>query len=391
MAPRSGITRRDLLAGATRAAAAASLGGIAGCFPSVGGTWPDAGPDAATCGCTPPDSGISDDDQPPAPVLGSSLVATIQRDDSIDSRGKSLTQPYLDVVESMVNVVLTTLAGGAANPWSVILPGAGSCTRIGLKVNCLNPYFATSPAIIRAIIKSLQANIGVCPSNIVVWDRRLDELTGAGKYTDDHLQGARLLGTVKSTSDASGPGYSDPLYGTFEGSTPRLSRILLEQTDVTINLPVLKTHSQSGVTAALKNIYGIIDIPGNYHYAALQTGLPALYAIPPIRKSIKLTIVDALRAVINGDTDSQVDASPGTIFGALDPLALDYYAVDLVNDLRAAHKIEPVDTKLLGWLANAHAAGIGAKSYNLASLSPTGDVLDGGALDEGAVLDTAVD
>ncbi len=399
MAPRAGITRREILAGAASAAAAASVSGIAGCFPGVGGKWPEASPDAySTCGYNPPDGGgaTSAEDQT-APVAGASTVVTIQRDDSIDARGKSLHQPQLDVVQSMVDGVLSALAGGAANPWSVILPTASPCTRIGLKVNCLNTFFATSPAVVRAIIKSLVTNAEICPGNIIVWDRRLDELTGAGQYTDEHLQGARLLGTVNSPKDFHGPGYSREFFGTFQGSTPLLSRILTEQTDITINCPVLKKHNQSGVTAALKNIYGIINIPGNYHNDAkkktdLQTALPALYNIPAIRKSIKLTIVDALQAVTLADTSDRPDALPGRIFASMDPVALDHYAVDVVNQLRAKYGKGHVDEDtpgILDWLDNAYQLGLGAKEYKLVTLAADGavdsDSTDGGASDDAAL------
>ncbi len=358
------------------------MAGVAGCFPSVGGKWPPP----STCGCSAPDGGGVPDE--PAPAVGASTVVTIQRDDSVDAKGKSLDQPYLDVVASMVDAVLTALAGGAVNPWSVILPSAGWCTRIGLKVNCLNAYLPTSPAVVRAVIRSLTTHANICPGNIIVWDRRLDELSEVGAYTEEHLLGARLVGTVRSTGDGRGPGYADTSFGTFQGSTPRLSRILLEETDVTINLPVLKMHGQSGVTGALKNIYGVIDIPGTYHTdpakgTDLQTALPALYAIPPIRKSIRLTLVDALRAVTNGDTASVPDSQPKRIFGSLDPLALDYYALDLLNQLRAARNLGPVDSTRTKWLDNAHALGLGANTYRLVSLAPDGQSVDGGATVDG--------
>jgi uncharacterized protein (DUF362 family) len=383
------MTRRQILTGAAGAAAAASLGGLAGCFPDVGGQWPDGGPDAETvaCGCSPPDGGSTPDEEP-SPVPETSVVATIQRDDSIDGKGLSLDPPQLEAVESMVNAVLSTLAGGASNPWSVILPGAGWCTRIGLKVNCLNAKLPTSPAVVRAVVKSLVERGGVCPGNIIIWDRGRDELVNTGKYTEAHLQHARLLGTVGTD----GPGYSNASFGAVRGATPRLSNILLQETDVTINLPVLKTHGQSGVTASLKNIYGIIDIPEEYHNPILQTALPELFALPPIRKSIKLTIVDALRAVINGDTDSAPDARPhpGRIFGSLDPVAVDCYARDLVNELRAAQKLgSPVDESLLQWIEYAHAMGLGTKNYTLVTPSAAGDGLDGGTLDGAAALDMA--
>ena len=112
--------------------------------------------------------------------------------------------------------------------------------------------------------------------------------------------GAQLLGTrvappqqdggVPDTNTDVQPGYGEQISPTIECQSPRLSRILTELTDLTINCPVLKTHDVSGITAAMKNIYGIIDIPDSYH-APIQTGLPKLYALPAIRNAISLTIV----------------------------------------------------------------------------------------------------
>jgi uncharacterized protein (DUF362 family) len=396
MAGIPGMTRRQILTGAAGVAATASLSGIAGCFPSVGGTWPDAGPDAlaeeagvSPGGCSTPDGGAAQAEDQPTPKQGTSTVVTIQRDDSVDIKGKSLAQPQLDVVQRMVDAVLSTLASGADNPWSVLLPTAGPCTRIGLKVNCLNPNFATSPAVVRAIIKNLLTNLQVCPSNIVVWDMRLDQLKTAGKYADAHLQGARLVGTDISLADKGNPGYSTDFFGTFQGSTPRLSRILTEQTDITINCPVLKAHPQSGITAALKNIYGIIDMPSSFHTDAtkntdLQTALPALYNIPIIRNSLKLTMMDALQGVAQGDNYSVPDCLPGRIFASTDPLALDRYALDLLNQLRAAAGKNPITGSIVSWLDNAYQLGIGTKGYNLVTVQA-----DGGATSDGGVIDVA--
>jgi uncharacterized protein (DUF362 family) len=397
MAAKSRMTRREILTGAAGAAAAASLSSIAGCFPNVGGTWPDASV-VSTCGCNPPDGGASvAEEQSSGQKTGASTVVTIQRDDSIDPSGKSLAQPQLDAVQSMVDAVLSTLAGGAVNPWSVLLPNTSLCTRIGLKVNCLSGYFPTSPAVVRAIIKSLLAHTEVCPGSIIVWDRRLDELQTAGMYTDEHLQGAQLLGTITTTKDWHGPKYSTEYFGTFEGSTPRLSRILTEMTDVTINCPVLKHHTQSGVTAAMKNIYGMIDTPGNFHNypekgVSLSRALPAIYNIPQIRNSIKLTIVDALQAVVLGDTDKPVERFPGRIFASTDPVALDRYALDLINQMRVnpPHNQKPsapIAGDIVAWLDNAYQLGIGTKDYKLVTLAADGTpAMDGGAdIDAGAV------
>jgi len=376
MTVRSRFTRREMLTGAAGAAVAVSTGAIAGCFPSVGGEWPAA----SSCGCPPLDAGLTSADEPKSPVADTSLVATIQRDDSIDSKGKSLGQAQLDATQSMVDALLSRLARGAANPWPTLIPSINACTRVGIKVNCLNSFFPTSPAVVRALIASLITKQGICPSNILVWDRRLDELNSAWKNSMPLLQGAQLVGTVNSTTDTGGPGYTAP-WTTIGGSTPCLSRILTEQTDVTINCPVLKTHGQSGITAALKNVYGVIDIPGNYHEALLQTALPEIYRIPQICNSIKLTVVDALQAVTSGDTADRPTMMPGRIFASLDPLALDSYAYDLINQLRAVRKQSPVDASMVSWIDYAHQLGLGAKEYTLVDAASGDTAADGGGMD----------
>ena len=359
MAAQQGIkcSRRELLKGTAGAVATASLTGLAGCFPSVGGEWPKA------------EQCLNlDDESAVIPVEGSSPVVDIQREDSLlqvtSPTGKKTWQVQPDVVQTMLDTALASLAGGADNPWPTLLPTYRPGMRIGLKVNCLNSKLPTSPAVVRAIIHSLITRLGVDPQTLVVWDRRLDELTTAGKYTEEDLQGARLLGTINSTDDTSGPGYGGALCTTVEGSTPRLSRILTQETDLTINCPVLKSHGVSGVTGAMKNIYGIIDIPAKYH-DNLPTALPALYNLPAIRGSIKLTIIDALQAVTLKDTQDPPDSTPKRILASTDPLALDRYALDLVNQLRAGRNVAPIEGPLVGWLDRGHELGLGAKSYQL--------------------------
>jgi uncharacterized protein (DUF362 family) len=116
----------------------------------------------------------------------------------------------------------------------------------------------------------------------------------------------------------------------------------------------------------LKNIYGIIDIPGKYH-KPIQTALPALYALPAIRNSISLTIVDGLVGIINGDTDSINVAAIRRILLAQDPVAMDGYALDLVNQLRNASDppVPPVEADLVTYIARAEALGLGTTKYSL--------------------------
>jgi hypothetical protein len=392
MSGTGGRTRREILADAAKAAAAASVAGLTGCFPGVGGRWPDAG-EQNVCmnrGDGGADAGWGPDK--PAFVPASNAVVEIFNEDSVTKRGaKDIIQP--EVVATMLDSGLIALArqvqeasggspqGGAPdgdgladagtdiNPWKILLPGYQPGFRVGLKINCLNLYLQTSGALIRATVLSLSNGLGIDPSKIIVWDRVLEEINSKARYTADDLAGAQLLGTLTSTSKATAgdPGYGDIICPAIEGETPRLSRIMTDLTDVTINLPVLKTHNVSGVTAAMKNIYGIIDIPGKYHKPKLQKALPAIYALPPVRNSLVLTITDELIAVVTGDTDSSSDATPKRLLLSQDPVAMDNYALALVNQLRKDRtpSMGPVDETVLTWIDQAHSLGLGNKNYAL--------------------------
>jgi uncharacterized protein (DUF362 family) len=166
------------------------------------------------------------------------------------------------------------------------------------------------------------------------------------------------MGTVDSV------GYGDSCCGVVANAVPRLSRILTEVTDLTINMPVLKKHGICGVTGALKNTYGVIDNPGDYH-TNINTALPLLYRLPLIRRRFRFHILDALVAVTNGDTASNSDAVPQRLLASSDPVALDYRATALVDELRKNAGYGPVDRSIMGWLENAQAAGLGSRQYHV--------------------------
>lgn len=379
---RKELTRRQLLREAAGLAAAATTGAVLGCnadmlFPSPGGQWSTSDPLCAAEGddgggaeagvSTVMDSGL---------VTAPPPVVSVQRDTSVLLNSAGIyTGVDPTVVASMLDVglkqlaasVAGTAAGSVSNPWTVLLPTVTKHTRIGLKVNGLNANLPTHAELVSAIISSLASYLPVDPSTIVVWDFLASYLKGSG-YSATAFSGAQILGTLASSTDTSGPGYRQNPCATIPGqisSTPRLSSILTDHTDLTINLPVLKVHMQAGVTGAMKNVYGMIDIPSSYHAPVLNTALPLIYNLPPIRNSIRLTILDALEAVIVGDTDWRPTATPGAILMSQDPLALDCYCVDYMNTLKAANSYTPVQTALLGWIANAAQLGIGASQYNL--------------------------
>jgi uncharacterized protein (DUF362 family) len=335
-------TRREVLtAGAVLAASS--------CFPEVGGSWPTVVPACADADVLPP-------------IDTPSLVAEVRRDEAV-AVDAATGRATLDgaMVREMLEAALAALvpAGGA---WSALLPEWTAQTRIGIKVNVLNEQCPTSVELVKALVDSLVDGLGASRQQIVVWDRRLDELTQCG-FTEQTV-GATVLGTLNSVSDAGGPGYGEVACGVVAGSAPRLSRILTDLTDLTLNVPVLKTHGICGLTGAMKNIYGIIDNPGDYH-TNVVTALPALYRLPLIRRRLRFHVLDALLAVTTGGTSSPADTVPARVLASQDPLALDAYALALADQLRDEKQLNlgPVDRTYTGWMENAQALGLGSLKY----------------------------
>jgi hypothetical protein len=405
-----GRTRREILADAAKAAAAASAAGLAGCFPSVGGKWPPPSPDAGAQ-CSNPDGGATESSEPPRAVTPA--VVEVFREDSLAPGSKTILQP--PVIAEMLDAGLLALArqvkmlsseqaqdGGVAdagepqdalldgdldNPWKVLLPSYQAGQTIGIKVNCLG-VVATSPALVRALIASLRDKLGVDPGKIVVWDRYLSDLTGNGKYTSEDLAGARMYGTLTRGVDeekgenqddpnfTDGHGYGDTICsvpkgqlesGTGPGRYPRVTRIVTHETALTINCLAFKSHNVSGITGALKSVYGIIDNPGHYH-KDFDVVAPPLYAIPAVRKSISLIICDAIRGVLSGPPSGPSNCIPRRILLAQDPVAMDSYIHVLLNQLRAAIGSGPIVPSPDPWLDKAASMGLGTRGYQLVTV-----------------------
>jgi len=332
-----------------RAAAGAAALGTAACFPEVGGRWPT---ELAACA------------EPLAvePVSAAGRVVEVHDSASVLEEPRPAIQA--EVVSAMLDEALRALANGAAAPWSVLLPEVDAGTRIGIKVNCLNEQCPTSLATAQALVESLKQGLGLPGEQILVWDRRTDELTRCG-YSEE-LLGCRVLGTVATPTDSSGPGYETDFCEVVNGKTTHLSRIMTRETDLTINVPVLKTHGVSGVTAALKNVYGVFDNPGDFH-KDLVTAMPAIYALAPVQGHIKLTLLDALIAVTVGGTSSPPDTVARRLLAAHDPLALDRHALDLVNRLRQEKELGlgDINPAVTAWIDGGHALGLGAREVDL--------------------------
>ena len=128
---------------------------------------------------------------------------------------------------------------------------------------------------------------------------------------------------------------------------------LLDRIDVIVNLPKLKTHLLTGITAALKNPLGLLPggLKRSVHAVAPSPDLMAralidLYAA--FKPAVHLT--DAV-ICMEGQGPSQGKARPvGRLLGSLDGVALDYVSATMIG-------LDPARVELI---VNAAANGLGA-------------------------------
>lgn len=352
-------TRREFLVDGAKLAAGAALGSIAACFPDVGGSWAPLKPECTSSGGPPFASDGKVVEVHSAGVLGAYIGSPWNR---------YPVDPV--VVRNMLDTALGALAG-TATPWRTLLdplPANLDELTIGLKVNTLGSHLCTAPELLKAVVDSLKQELGLPAERIVVWDRTQQELdVFADLGLSSAALGATVQGTCASASDPSGPGYDEAMCGAVAGKAPQLSRIHTKLTSFTINCPLLKRHTASGVTGAMKNVYGIIHNPADYHLPGLHTALPQLYALPLVGPRIRLNILDALNTVAFADTSSTSDSAPARILVSKDPVAIDSRGFDLINQVRVAKSQKPVAPGAVAWLDNADGV-LGLKSYNLVSL-----------------------
>jgi hypothetical protein len=354
-----GFDRREFLIGSASLAIAASAGIACSEESSRRDARPDLSRDAAVE--RPRDGATSDGpvcsaSQPlPAPTTPARVVE-VKDPTSVDVNGNiNATRVGLMLGAGLMKLANETEIKKA---WQVLLPDFTTSMRIGIKLNCLSSSLYNSLPLVAALVKTLVGDLGADASKIIVWDRRSDELSRS--QLTDAAVGAKVLGTIKKPSDTSGPGYETQSQCVLTKET-HLSRILTEQTDITINIPLLKTHTVSGITGALKNTYGCIDNPGDFHTGLIQE-LPVIYRLDGIRKRMRLHITEALLAVLQGSTEDPPDATPGRLLLSLDPVALDTHALSVANTLRGAGK--EVDAAKVKWIDEAAKLNLGTKTVD---------------------------
>lgn len=226
---------------------------------------------------------------------------------------------------------------------------------VGLKVNCLAGKGAsTHPVLVEILCERLQ-QAGIRAGDILVWDRLSDDLESAGFRIRTGRDRVRVMGNDLL-------GYEDEL-STWGKAGSLLAKALTRISDTVINLPVLKDHGITGVTLALKNLFGAVHNPNKYHPNAGDPYVADVYMLSPIRQKVRLAICDALNGQYEGGPSylPQWNRPFNLLLVARDPVALDRTGWQIIEEERARRGMKPL--REVGreprWIARAARYGIG--------------------------------
>lgn len=265
------------------------------------------------------------------------------------SAGKSrvvlATDPHLRVpgpepnpqrIAAMLDHAMRTYAGthDPVEPWKrLVRPGQV----VGLKVNTIaGRGLSTHVSLVNAICERLQ-HAGIRPGNIIVWDRTSRELRAAGYTLNTDPSRVRCFG-----SDQAGYESAEVSHAT---SRTHLSKIMT-QCDVVINVPILKNHRMSGVTMAMKNMYGVIDNPNQHHGdGSCNPYIADLNMIPEIRHKVKFVVGDVMTSIYNGGPGYRPEFTwnyDGLMVGE-DRVAIDYVGWQIIAGKRAEMKMKTLE------------------------------------------------
>ncbi|HOI29330.1 MAG TPA: DUF362 domain-containing protein [Melioribacteraceae bacterium] len=241
--------------------------------------------------------------------------------------------------------------------------------RIGLKVNPVaGPQLSTSVEVTQAVVKQLE-DAGVPRSNIIIWDRREEQLFEAG-FNNENFPGIKIIGTERpengSMYDENGKLHSLKMIDTTwyywadyeekydsatipymvnEGKFSYFTKIVTEMVDKIINIPILK-NAGSSVTLCLKNLaYGAVTNTGRLHKYLWAETCAEVNAFPPLRDKVVLNIADGIKGCFNGGpgANPQFFCEYKTVLIGTDPVAVDRVGYDIVIKERIKRGVQKED------------------------------------------------
>ena len=298
-------------------------------------------------------------------LCSESLVAAAGRENTpatsriVVARDDALTQGRIgehgELLRKLLDAAMQKLTGApdAAAAWRKLFTPKD---RVGIKVNTLG--LSTQPAVVEAIVAGLR-RAGVPAENIIIWDRFDVELAAAGFKLNKSERGVQCRGT---DADRIGSGYQRDIESSGRiGSC--FSRIVAEQVNALICVPVLKDHNLAGASLGMKNFYGAIHNPNKYHDNNCDPYVPDVVSHRYIVPKWRLTVCDATRAQYNAGPARHpgFEWRFGGLIVGTDFVAADAVAADLLDERRKAEGLKSLaaDKRPPKYILTAASYGLG--------------------------------
>jgi hypothetical protein len=303
------------------------------------------------------------------------------------------------IVNQLVDATVMRLTGKTTvgEAWLSLFTAKGisvsAATKVGIKINnatdmgsskftsSMNPYgakVATVNAIVAGLVQMLSGTFPI--ENITVFDKFMYTWSNVPSdpaypnyppannadnvklvlqgFPSSTVMPYKVSGTGKATimlADPAALGTTPVTFNAGNGAKTVPQKIfpVVIQQNAMINVSVPKVNVGAGVTASLKNTYGCVDQCVTTHgstTAEIAAAPTITLCVPSVYKNVDahtpcvLNVLDA----IAGDYDGQAFAGPAFFKKAIamstDPVTLDYYAVQIVNEARRANRLSNIDT-----------------------------------------------
>ena len=167
-----------------------------------------------------------------------------------------------------------------------------------------------------------------------------------------------------------------------EYSAPQRIYAAIYQNDFLINYAIAKDHRAAGITGAMKNNYGCTNNPFGTHgnewnkddspYAGTRLCIPVFHKNVDLHSPYLINILDALTGIYNGGPLSGKVFLANTIAVSKDPVAIDAYQLNMINQARQQRGLtllDIVDGRTPDHHPNASFLHVAAENHELGSLS----------------------
>jgi uncharacterized protein (DUF362 family) len=203
-----------------------------------------------------------------------------------------------------------------------------SSDTVAIKVNCLAGK-AMSPRVelVEALV-DLVADAGVDRRRIIVFERSSRELERAGFTIRRSGPPYVCIGTDNDYQRR--PSTSGAIGSCF-------ATLVATGCTALVSFGVVKDHDLSGISAGMKNWYGVIHNPNKYHDNGCDPYIVDVARHPFIAGKLRLTVLDGVRAQCHGGPAFRASAlfDLARVAASTDPVAIDAWAWQVIERERA--------------------------------------------------------